>query len=340
MSSHTAAWITASKSYPLEVKDAPTYTPGPNEILVRNRAVAINHIDGMIQKTDFHPIEYPAILGQDLAGEVAAVGSGVTRFKEGDRVLGHAVRYATQQNRDGAFQQNTILRTNLASQIPDDLSFEDACVLPVGLSTAACALFLKKNLGLQLPTLEGQPLTGEVVLIWGGSSSVGSNAIQLCALAGYEVWTIASPDNFRLLQALGATEMIDRNDEQAGGKMILKLMGRKLAGALDAIGYASTTTTIATIMQRCEGSKKIVTTLPAPADIPDDITVTQVRGDDLRDDALAKTIYEDILPKALEGASYSPVPEPMVIGKGLEKVQEGIDLLRKGVSAKKVVVTL
>jgi NADPH:quinone reductase-like Zn-dependent oxidoreductase len=340
MASNTAAWINTAKAHPLEVKSAPTHIPGPNEILVRNRAVAMNHIDRMIQKAAFHPMNYPAILGQDVAGEVAAVGPGVNRFKEGDRVLGHSILYATQQNRDGAFQQYTIVRSNLACELPDDISFERACAVPVGLSTAACALFQDTDLGLQLPTLTAPALAPtQVVLIWGGSSSVGSSAVQLSVSAGYEVVATASPHNFDFVRKLGASQVFDHQSPDIVDELVSALAGKTLAGSVDSIGFASATTT-AKVVQRCEGSKRVSTTLPVPADIPAGVTIKHVRGDELRDNHIGKAIYEDFLPQALESRTFVPAPEPMVVGQGLGKVQDALDLLHKGVSAKKLVVVV
>lgn len=339
--SNTAAWISTARASPLEVKEAPAYAPGPNEILVRNRAVAINHIDRMIQKTAFHPMNYPAILGQDIAGEVAAVGPGVTGFKKGDRVLGHAILYATQEARDGAFQLYTIVRTNLAAQIPEAISFEAACVLPVGLSTAACALFQEHDLGLRLPAAtraaDGQGT--EIVLIWGGSSSVGSNAIQLAVAAGYRVFATASQYNFSYVRSLGADQVFDYTEPQVVEQLVQALRGKRLAGALDCIGRAAATTT-ATVVAKCEGSKRVSTTLPVPPDVPTGVDVKHVRGDELRDNHVGRTIYGSFLPRALESGAFVPAPEPIVSGEGLECVQGAIDRLDEGVSAGKVVVTL
>ncbi|KZM20810.1 oxidoreductase [Ascochyta rabiei] len=338
MPSNTAAWIADAKSYPLEVKNAPTHVPGPNEILVRNCAVAVNHIDVMIQRSAFHPMNYPAIVGQDVAGEVAAVGPGVTRFKKGDRILGHSILYATLQSRDGAFQRYTIVRTNLASQLPDEMPFEDACVLPVGLSTAACALFQGTHLDLRLPTrMEAASTPTETVLIWGGSSSVGCNAIQLSVAAGYEVFATTSPQNFEFVRKLGASQVFDYQERNVVNDLVHALSGKTLAGALDAIGFAAAIAT-AKVVEQCKGSKKMSTTLPVPAEIPIGVTAKHVRGDDLRDNHLGKAIYEDFLPEALERQAFVPAPKPVVVGEGLEKVQHAIDLLQKGVSAKKLVV--
>lgn len=346
---NTAAWINSAKASPLEVKEAPTHTPGSNEILVRNRAVAINHIDDTIQKTAFLPMNYPAILGQDIAGEVAAVGPGVTLFKKGDRVLGHATLYATQEVRDGAFQLYTIVRTNLAAKIPERMPFECACVLPVGLSTAACALFQEQDLGLRLPNTviagDGPSTTGsvpqdtEVVLIWGGSSSVGSNAIQLAVAAGYEVFTTSSQSNYSYVKALGASQVFDYHTPQIVDQLVQALRGKRLAGALDCIGFAAAVTT-ASVVAKCEGSKRVSTTLPVPPDVPTGVDIKHVRGDDLRDNHLGETIYEKFLPGALASGAFVPAPEPMVIGESLGSVQGALDRLHEGVSARKVIVTL
>ena len=176
ITSNAAAFLTAAKVVPLEVKPAPVWTAGENEILVKNHVVAINPVDGNLQYMAFFPLKYPTILGQDVAGQVVAIGPNVTRFKPGDRVVGHAVGMATGRHEDGGFQSYTILQTNMSSPIPATMSYERAAVLPLGLSTAASGLFRKDFLSLQLPTEPAQKATGKTVLVWGGASSVGSNA--------------------------------------------------------------------------------------------------------------------------------------------------------------------
>ena len=73
MASNAAAWITAPKATPFEIKPAPLGVPKENQILVKNHAVAINPIDGKVQHLAIYPIEYPSILGQDVAGKVVVV---------------------------------------------------------------------------------------------------------------------------------------------------------------------------------------------------------------------------------------------------------------------------
>ncbi|KAK1138545.1 hypothetical protein N8T08_002401 [Aspergillus melleus] len=118
---------------------------------------------------------------------------------------------ATTRIQDNAFQAYTILQTNMTSELPSEVSYEDAAVLPLGLSTASSGLFQDEFLHLQLPTEPHPPATGEALPVWGGFGSVGSNAIQLGVAAGYEVIATASPKNFAHARKLSATHVVDYN---------------------------------------------------------------------------------------------------------------------------------
>jgi NADPH:quinone reductase-like Zn-dependent oxidoreductase len=138
-------------------------------------------------------LKHPSILGYDVAGEVVEVGKDVTRFQVRDRVVGFAVGTDGKVNdpAEGAFQEYVVLRPDLTSPIPSSLSYEAASVIPLGLSTAAAGLFQKDTLALHLPSLSPKP-TGQTLIVWGGSTSVGCNAIQLGVAAGHEVFTTYS----------------------------------------------------------------------------------------------------------------------------------------------------
>ena len=123
MPSNAAAWLVANHAR-LEVKSAPYTLPRENEIVVENHAVAINPVDWAKQAVGamfFSFVRYPFVLGEDLAGEVVAVGKNVSRFKVGDRVLGHALAMCKARNNpaEGAFQTFTVLADHMASPIPD-----------------------------------------------------------------------------------------------------------------------------------------------------------------------------------------------------------------------------
>ncbi|BCS28339.1 zinc-binding alcohol dehydrogenase family protein [Aspergillus puulaauensis] len=337
MPSNSAAWLVEPKSHPFQVKEAPTWKPSADEILVRNHAVAVNPVDGSIQSTAWWPLNYPTILGHDIAGEVAAVGANVTRFRPGDRVLGHAVAMVSKRPEDAAFQAYTIIHSNLASPIPNDLSYERAVVLPLGLSTAAAALFQEDFLNLQHPTLPAAKPTRKTVLIWGGASSVGSNAIQLAVAAGYDVATTASAKNFAYVKSLGAAEVFDYNSPTVIDNLVTALKGKALVGGVDCIGPGAAEQTIE-VVKRTDGVKFVATVRAAPED--DEVTVKMVFATTVKDNEVGKAVYEDFLPKALEKKTYIAAPEPLVVGSGLESIQEAVDVQAKGTSARKVVVTL
>ena len=80
--------------------------------------------------------------------------------------------------------------------------------------------------------------------------------------------------------------------------------------------------------------------LPPPENIPDGVGVKFVQAGSIKDDEVSHAIYERFLPEALAKGKFVPSPEPLVVGKGLESVQEGFEVQQKGVSVKKVVVSL
>ncbi|KAG0646664.1 Dehydrogenase azaJ [Hyphodiscus hymeniophilus] len=328
MLSNTAAWLTAEKATPLEVKEAPYTSPGENEILIRNGAVAINPVDWAIQARGsalFSWLKYPTILGSDIAGEVVEVGSAVTRFKVGDRVLGMATD-PNEPSRRG-FQTYTILESNMAAQIPDELSYEDACVIPMGISVGACGLFQKDMLALEYPTLFPNP-TGKTLLIW----------------EGYEVISTSSPENFDLVKKLGACQVFDYKSPCVIDDLIMAFKGKDCAGAV-AIGdvmamFSGVAEACIEVVSRIEGTKFVALTMPVPPNLPEGAETKFIWGTSLKDNELGKIIYEDFLPEALAKGKYVAAPQSLIVGKGLEYLQEALDVQKKGVSAKKVVVSL
>jgi NADPH:quinone reductase-like Zn-dependent oxidoreductase len=343
--SNNAAWTIEVQANPLQVKESAYPSAGANELVVKSHAIAINPIDVGLQDHGQHMfqwLKYPFIFGSDLAGEVVEVGSEVSGFKTGDRVLALAVASDPDCNNPahGAFQNYSLVRADLATKIPSSLAYDHAAVLPLGLATAASGLFPKDFLGLQLPTVPAQPSTGQVLIVWGGSTSVGSNAIQLAVAAGYEVFTTASPRNFDYVKRLGASQAFDYKDENVVQKLIDALKNKTVAGAF-AIGEGSTEC-CSKILSKANGAKFIADVNPRSPPIPEELGVSSkfVWGSDLKKSEVGPAIFSNYLTKALETGNYISAPEPEVIGQGLENVQKGIDTVRNGVSAKKIVVTL
>jgi NADPH:quinone reductase-like Zn-dependent oxidoreductase len=355
----------------LEVGAAAYTSPRPDQIVVENRAVAINPLDWIIQvegNITYGWLQYPAVLGSDVAGVVVEVGSAVTRFRIGDRVLGHAVGTDKDANSpaEGAFQRYTVLLERMTAPVPADLSFEDAATLPLAVSTAACALFQSDQLALRSPS--SNPVsTGKTVLIWGGSTSVGSQAIQLAVAAGYDVISTSSPRNFHHVKALGAKSVFDYNSPTVVKDISVALQGQEFAGAL-ALGPTAGGACVA-IARASTGNRMVVLASPAvdfavlaANRLSDRVRVTarlirgaiglQLRarrarvktafvvGTTLKTNDVSTMIYEDYLPAALREHRHQISPRPQIVGTSLNDIQAAMDTQRGGVSARKLVVTL
>ncbi|OCL13223.1 GroES-like protein [Glonium stellatum] len=349
MPTNTAAWLRATGA-PLDIAPAPYPSPSGNEIVIQTAAIAINPVDWAIQARGdayFPWVHFPAVLGSDVAGTVTAVGSDVTRFRPGDRVVGHALGITAAAPRNAAFQTFVVLHEHMASRIPAALAFERAAVLPLALSTAAAGLFLKDYLALAYPTVPPRAPVGETLLVWGGSTSVGCNAIQLAVAAGYEVFTTASPHNWELMKKLGASAVWDYRSETVVEELVEALRGKKCAGAIASAsafvpgaGPPNAAPACVEIVARSEGKKFVALAMRPPEGLGEQVESKFIVSYDLKDNEASKVVYEDFLPRALEDGAYIAAPDPEVVGKGLESLQTAFDIQKKGVSAKKVVVTL
>lgn len=183
--------------------------PHPDElddrsILVKVQAWAMNPCDAVLQTTPLPFVKYPLILGQDVAGTIVGVGPGTraaSKFSIGDRV------FAFTAGNNG-FQDYVSLNYQLAAKIPDHIAYREAVVFPLAITTSSFALFGKDYLHLDFPKLNS-PRKAQSQLIWGASSSAGSNAVQMAVGAGYDVVATCSPHNFDYVQSLGAATYFD-----------------------------------------------------------------------------------------------------------------------------------
>ncbi|APA06732.1 hypothetical protein SS1G_04675 [Sclerotinia sclerotiorum 1980 UF-70] len=174
-------------------------------ILIKTKAVALN-------PTDWKHVEWltsnGARIGCDYAGIVEEVGSAVTKdFKKGDRVCGVCHGGNEVNHDDGAFGNIITAKGDIQIKIPDNLSFEEASTLGVGITTVGQGLYQSLELPLpNAPTSEKFP-----VLIYGGSTATGALAIQYAKLSGLQVITTSSAHNFAYLESLGADKVFDYN---------------------------------------------------------------------------------------------------------------------------------
>ena len=196
----------------LRLAEVPTPEPREGEVLVRIRAASVNRTD--LESMTGRPVMYRAFmgvrrprnprLGIDAAGEVEAVGPGVTRFRPGDRVYADLL-----YNGACAFAEFVSAPEKAWHPIPAGVDFEPAATLP------ASAVLALQGLGGR----DGVR-AGDRVLIIGASGSVGIFAVQLAKAAGAHVTGVSSAAKFDLVRSVGADDVIDyaRDDYTRDGR--------------------------------------------------------------------------------------------------------------------------
>ena len=171
--------------------------PGQGQVLIKVQAAAVNPYDWHFMRGEPYFMRMMVglrapkrnQLGLDFAGQVEAVGSGVTEFQPSDEVYGMA---------DGAFAEYVLCAEKQLARKPASLSFEEAAAVPLAAVTALQGL---RNVG------EIQP--GQRVLIVGASGGVGTFAVQLAKHFGAHVTGVCSTRNLEMVRSLGADEVID-----------------------------------------------------------------------------------------------------------------------------------
>ncbi|WP_337993967.1 NAD(P)-dependent alcohol dehydrogenase [Actinomycetospora lutea] len=185
----------------LELREIDQPTAGDGEVLVRVHAAGVSRGDVHLMTGEPYLVRLLGfgvrrpknpVLGQDVAGDVVAVGPNVTRFGVGDEVFGIA---------RGSFAEYAVAREDKLAHKPKRLSFEHAAAMPISGLTA-------------LRALDASGVTdGQSVLVLGASGGVGTYAVQLAVAAGATVTGVASTPKLALVRDLGATEVIDYTQE-------------------------------------------------------------------------------------------------------------------------------
>lgn len=181
--------------------DVPEPSCGPEDVLVEVRAAGLNPVDfktrdGQLKVIRRYPL--PAVMGNEIAGVVRSVGSGVTRFSVGDRVYARL-----DKDRMGGVAELAAVHEDHLAKMPVSLELEAAAAVPLAALTALQAL--RDELQLR---------RGQRVFIDGGAGGVGTFAIQIAKHLGAEVATTASPRGETLVRRLGADVVIDYTQER------------------------------------------------------------------------------------------------------------------------------
>ena len=185
----------------LELREIERPAIGEHQVLVRVRAAGVNPADWAVMSglpyiaRPVYGLRRPKIgvRGTDVAGYVAAVGSGVTRFKPGDEVFGAST---------GAYAEYAAASEDELALKPANLTFEQAATVPMAGLVA-----------LQAIRDHGKVRAGQTVLINGASGGIGTFAVQIAKALGAEVTAVASTRNLDLLRSVGADHVIDYTAE-------------------------------------------------------------------------------------------------------------------------------
>jgi NADPH2:quinone reductase len=216
----------------LKAVERPVPDPGPGEIRVRHSAIGLNFID-TYQRTGLYPVKFPAILGLEAAGEVEAVGEGVTRFSAGD-----AVAYANGP--PGAYAQAHCVKADRAVSLPGDVSRE----------TAAAAML--KGMTAEYLLRRCYPVrAGETILVHAAAGGVGQILVQWASALGCTVIaTAGGEEKLKLARDLGAAHAIDYRSEDVAERVREITGGAGVPVAYDAVGAATFEGTMKSLARR------------------------------------------------------------------------------------------
>jgi NADPH:quinone reductase-like Zn-dependent oxidoreductase len=230
----------------LRYEDVPDPEPGPGDVVIRVRAVGLNHVDvDMRNGTSRLPLELPHTLGFELGGEIAAVGEEVGSFSPGDRVtplyqvacrrcdacLAGRQQFCEQLGmlgvqRAGGYAELIVVPAGSVLKIPDGLSFDAAASTQTTFATAWHCLITRAELR-----------AGETVLVSAAGSGVGSAGLQVALRAGARVIVSAGSDE-KLARAreLGADAGINYREEDLAARVLEETGGRGVDVVLEHVG--------------------------------------------------------------------------------------------------------
>jgi len=213
----------------LQLTEIEKPTPKENEVLIKVYAATVTQGDLMLRK--LHPLMYipmslfgikrKRIPGHEFAGKIESVGLDVKRFKAGDQVFGTTTGLSVGANAEYVCLPEE-MNSGVLAKKPDNVSYEEAAPLPVGGMTA---LYILQKGNIQ---------SGQKVLIYGASGSVGTFAVQLARHHfGAEVTGVCSTANIALVKSLGADQVIDYTQEDVAQN------GQVYDVVFDAVGKLS-----------------------------------------------------------------------------------------------------
>ena len=215
----------------LKYEDLPDPIPGPGEVRVRVLAVSVNPVDWKMRSGEARerfPVEFPGVLGRDLAGMVESIGEGVTGFAEGDKVFALALH---------TYAELCVVKDADLAHLPDGLDMIAAGTVPLVSLT-----------GEQLIRVGTEAQAGQTILLTGAAGSVGRCALFAALETGAKVIAAVRKKQMDEVLALGATAAIDLGDaddlarvglvdavaDTVGGKLAPRLLAKVKPGGIFA----------------------------------------------------------------------------------------------------------
>jgi NADPH:quinone reductase-like Zn-dependent oxidoreductase len=322
----------------LTAVDQETPVPKPNEVLVRFHAASLNYRDVMIAGGTYNPrMKLPAIPLSDAAGEIVEVGSDVTSWRVGDRVMPlFAQRWfdgeSSDETRktalgagpqwDGVLRACAAFREDAVVRLPDHVSFDEAATLPCAAVTAWNAL-----------AVSGELKAGETVLTL-GSGGVSIFALQFAKLFGARVIATSSSDGkLEKLRQLGADETINYREREDWDKAVLELTSKRGVDHVIEVGGVGTLAR-STNAVRIAGHIALIGALDTEGafnHIPIFMKAIRLQGIFVG----SKRMFEDML-RAVEHAKMKPVIDRTF---KFDEIRDALKYMQTGAHFGKIVIT-
>jgi NADPH:quinone reductase-like Zn-dependent oxidoreductase len=252
----------------LKYEDFPDPIPGEGEVLIRQAATSINPIDYKIRSgaaKDRYPIQFPAILGRDIAGTVRSLGPKVTGFAPGDQViaLGNA-----------SYAELVVVKASDLTHLPKGLDLVESAALPLVTLT-----------GEQLISRGAKPQSGQTILVTGALGGVGRTAVFIAKKAGATVIAGVRKNQLQQAAELGADQVLAIDDADAIAKL----------GLLDAVADTVNGETAQKLLAKIKPGGVFASVLgpPANAKLHPTVRIEAVRC--VPDPAALRVIAEDVL---------------------------------------------
>lgn len=286
----------------LKYEDTETPEFGDNEVLIRVRATSINPIDWKVRSGEAKgrfPVDFPGILGRDLAGEVVDAGRNVTGFAKGMRVMALA---------NGTYSELTVAKADVLSPIPDALTFEQAAALPLVVLT-----------GAQLIERAVKPKAGQTILVTGALGAVGRTAVHVARKHGVRVIAGVRASEREKAAQLAADQVVALDDEKEIGHL----------HDLDAIADTVGGTTIQRLLKAIKDNGVLGSVLG----VPEGANKYKIRVEAMMAVPDASRLYE-LADEIARGEFSIPIARTMK----LQDIQEAHRLAEKGSVGGKIIL--